>query len=195
MRGGLSSLLPHRLIRRGRRSLVRAMRVRQPSLRRSIPMPGASNRSRTLRARASSHAHRTRVSECGAKGSGLCRREGPEGLRRPAAGADPRHDPRALYGLRAAEAARLPVRVRGYSSHSRAWSGVWIMNRDGSGQPRVVGLRRRDDCRRAARGRQRIAFASHDAARNAAIYVVGSDGKALRRLTAGEDPDWKPDVR
>jgi len=72
---------------------------------------------------------------------------------------------------------------------------IWIMDADGSRQHRLAGLPRADDGEPSwsADGR-RIAFTSRTAGA-ARVYVVGADGTGLRRLTAGDEPDWRPQGR
>jgi TolB protein len=69
---------------------------------------------------------------------------------------------------------------------------IWIMAASGQGQRRLAGLPGRDDTHPTwSHDERRLAFSSRDARGRAAIYLVGLDGKGLRRLTAGDEPDWR----
>jgi TolB protein len=70
---------------------------------------------------------------------------------------------------------------------------IWLMRADGKGQRRLAGLPGRDDTGPTWSGDgQRIAFSSRGGTANTpSIYVVGADGKGLKRLTAGDDPAWR----
>jgi Tol biopolymer transport system component len=66
------------------------------------------------------------------------------------------------------------------------------MRADGKGQRRLAGLRGRDDLGPTWSFDERtIAFSSRDARGRSLIYLVGADGKNLRKLTTGDEPDWR----
>jgi TolB protein len=69
---------------------------------------------------------------------------------------------------------------------------IWIMGSDGKRQRRLAGLPRRDDVGPTWSGDgKRIAFASQGGGGRSLIYLVRADGKGLKRLVAGDDPDWR----
>jgi Tol biopolymer transport system component len=79
-----------------------------------------------------------------------------------------------------------------FSSNRTGEGELWIMNADGSGQRRLAGLKGRDDWMPTWSGDgNRIAFSSLDAAGKSVIYLVGANGKGLKRLIAGDDPNWR----
>jgi Tol biopolymer transport system component len=69
---------------------------------------------------------------------------------------------------------------------------IWIMAASGQGQRRLAGLRGRDDLFPTwSQDGRRLAFSSRDGLGRAAVYLVGADGRGLRRLTAGDEPSWR----
>jgi len=79
-----------------------------------------------------------------------------------------------------------------FTSNRTADGDIWIMRADGRGQRRLVGLRGRDEFGPTwSRDGASLAFTSYDAAQKGLIYLAGADGKGLRKLTAGFDPDWR----
>jgi Tol biopolymer transport system component len=79
-----------------------------------------------------------------------------------------------------------------FTSNRTGDGEIWIMRSDGKGQRRLTGLRGRDDAAPTWSGDgTRIAFDSYDSAGRSLIYVVGADGKGMRRLVAGHSPAWR----
>jgi TolB protein len=79
-----------------------------------------------------------------------------------------------------------------FTSNRTQDNEIWIMRADGKGQRRLAGLRGRDDVGPTWSGDgTRIAFSSRGAGGKSLIYLVGADGKGLKRLVAGDDPDWR----
>jgi Tol biopolymer transport system component len=75
-----------------------------------------------------------------------------------------------------------------FTSNRDRQGEVYVMRPDGSGQRRVTRKPGDDFNPRFSPTGREIAFT----ALPGTIFVVGTDGRGLRRLTAGTDPDWRP---
>ena len=75
-----------------------------------------------------------------------------------------------------------------FTSNRDRQGEVYVMRPDGSAQRRVTRKPGDDFSPRFSPTGREIAFT----ALPGTVYLVGADGKGLRRLTTGTDPDWRP---
>ena len=79
-----------------------------------------------------------------------------------------------------------------FTSNRTQDNEIWVMRADGKGQRRLAGFAGRDDLFPTwSQDGGRLAFSSRDALGKSLIHLVGADGKGLKRLTAGDEPDWR----
>jgi Tol biopolymer transport system component len=80
-----------------------------------------------------------------------------------------------------------------FTSNRTQDGAIWIMNRDGSGQRQLFGIRGTDEWRpRFSPDGARIAFVRLFADGTEDVWLMNSNGKAARKLTSGGDPAWRP---
>jgi Tol biopolymer transport system component len=75
-----------------------------------------------------------------------------------------------------------------FTSNRDQQAEIYVMNRDGSGERRLLARRGDDFLPRFSGDGTQIAFVSLPGT----IVVANADGTGARRLTAGTDADWKP---